>query len=150
VMLGLLTPCLLGFSIIRHQRQRLLSILVVVMVGVAASALSAALSFGPRHAWVWLHLPTWLGMALAIVVACIMSVLSARACLALLLCVLVLKLAILNQAPASAYFAQTLQTWEQGRFIRFHGLAQWLGWMWPYVVLTLVLMRAGRADELRT
>lgn len=150
VMLGLLTPCLLGFSIIRHQRQRLLSILVVVMVGVAASALSAALSFGPRHAWVWLHLPTWLGMALAIVVACIMSVLSARACLALLLCVLVLNLAILNQAPASAYFAQTLQTWEQGRFIRFHGLAQWLGWMWPYVVLTLVLMRAGRADEHRT
>ena len=116
-------------------------------MGVAASALSAALSFGPRHAWVWLQLPTWLGMAMGIVVACIMTMLSARACLACLLCVLVLNLAILNQAPASEYFAQTLQTWEQGRFIRFHGVAQWLGWLWPYAVLGLALARAGRSDE---
>jgi VanZ family protein len=147
VMLGLLIPCLLGFSIIRHQHQRLLAVVVVVGMGVAASALSAALSFGPRHAWVWLQLPTWLGMAMGIVVACIMSMLSARACLACLLCVLVLNLAILNQAPASEYFAQTLQTWEQGRFIRFHGVAQWLGWLWPYAVLGLALARAGRSDE---
>ena len=26
----------------------------------------------------------------------------------------------------------SLQAWEQGRFIRFHGLAQWVGWLWPY------------------
>jgi VanZ family protein len=150
VMLGVLTPCLLGFSIIRHRHQRLVSVGVVVLVGVAASALSAALSFGPRHAWVWLQLPTWLGMALGVVLACAMTVLSARACLALLLCVLILNLAILNQAPASAYFAQMLQTWEQGRFIRFHGLAQWLGWLWPYAVLVAVLARAGRSDGHQT
>jgi hypothetical protein len=146
-MLGLLIPCLLGFSIIRHQHQRLLAVVVVVVVGVAATALSAALSFGPRHAWVWLQLPTWLGLALGVVVACIMSVLSARACLACLLCVLVLNLAILNQAPASAYFAQMLQTWEQGRFIRFHGVAQWLGWLWPFAVLGVALARAAQAED---
>lgn len=149
VMLGVLTPCLLGFSIIRHRHQRLVSVLWVLVAGVAASALSAALSFGPRHAWVWLHLPTLLGMALGVVLACWMTVLSARACLALLLCVLVLNLAILNQAPASAYFAQTLQTWEQGRFIRFHGVAQWLGWLWPYGVLLAALVRAAQADDHR-
>jgi hypothetical protein len=48
-----------------------------------------------------------------------------------LLVALVVHLSVLNQAPASAYFADTLQAWEQGRFIRFHGLAQWLGWLWP-------------------
>jgi hypothetical protein len=53
----------------------------------------------------------------------------------LLLVGLVLHLSLLNQAPESAYFAQTLATWEQGRFIRFHGLAQWLGWLWPFAVL---------------
>lgn len=147
VMLGVLTPCLLGFSIIRHRHQRLLAVLVTVIAGVAASALSAALSFGPRHAWVWLQLPTGWGMTLGVVLACLMTVLPARACVALLLCVLVLNLAILNQAPTSAYFAQTLQTWEQGRFIRFHGLAQWLGWVWPYAVLAVALWRAARADE---
>jgi hypothetical protein len=52
-------------------------------------------------------------------------------------------LVLLNQAPADPYFAQTLQTWEQGRFIRFHGLAQWLGWLWPYAALVYVLTRVG-------
>jgi hypothetical protein len=47
------------------------------------------------------------------------------------LCLVVL-LSWLNRAPASPYFAQSLEVWEQGRFIRFHGLSQWLGWLWPY------------------
>jgi hypothetical protein len=38
-----------------------------------------------------------------------------------------------------------LQTWEQGRFIRFHGVVQWLGWLWPYAALLYVLVRlSGR------
>lgn len=146
VMLGLLSPCLLGSSIIRERSQRLVAVLVVVVVGVSATALSAALSFGPRHAWVWLDLPTLLGMLLGLGLAGVLSLLSARACLVLLLCVLLLHLAILNQAPANAYLAQTLQSWEQGRFIRFHGVAQWLGWLWPYAVLMAALTRAARAD----
>ena len=63
---------------------------------------------------------------------------------------LLVQQSLLNQSPESAYFAQTLQTWEQGRFIRFHGLVQWLGWLWPYAVLMTVLMRAGRTDDWRT
>jgi hypothetical protein len=48
---------------------------------------------------------------------------------------------MLNNASASAYFALTLQTWEQGQFIRFHGLIQWIGWLWPFVFL-VYLMRS--------
>jgi hypothetical protein len=51
---------------------------------------------------------------------------------------LVLHLSWLNQASTDVYFAQTLQVWEQGRFIRFYGLAQWLGWLWPYATLIYV------------
>jgi hypothetical protein len=50
-------------------------------------------------------------------------------------------LSLLNQAPTSPYFAQTLAAWEQGRFIRFNGIAQWLGWLWPYAALVYVLAR---------
>jgi hypothetical protein len=64
----------------------------------------------------------------------------------MLLLVLVIHLSVLNQAPASAYFTLTLQAWEQGRFIRFHGLAQWLGWLWPYAVLVYVLLRISRRE----
>jgi hypothetical protein len=60
---------------------------------------------------------------------------------------LVLHASLLNGAPASAYFAQTLQTWEQGRFIRFNGLAQWVGWLWPYVALLYVLTRISFREK---
>ena len=47
------------------------------------------------------------------------------------------------QAPADPYFALSLQAWEQGRFIRFHGLAQWIGWLWPFAALVWMLLRLG-------
>ena len=53
----------------------------------------------------------------------------------------------MNQAPASPYFAESLQAWEQGRFIRFHGLAQWVGWLWPYAALVYVLLRVSRRER---
>jgi hypothetical protein len=40
-----------------------------------------------------------------------------------------------------------LQTWEQGRFIRFHGVAQWLGWLWPFAVLGVALARTAQAED---
>ncbi len=64
-----------------------------------------------------------------------------------LLPVLVLHLALLNQAPGNAYYALTLQAWEQGRFIRFNGLAQWIGWLWPYAVLAYGLLRLSRSER---
>ena len=144
VMLGLLVPCLLGFSLIRRRVLRVKFVVLLVAVAVMLSALSATLSYGPRNAWTWLDLPSMLGLGLGAVVALLMVPLSHRACLALLLLVGVVHLSVLNQAPASAYFAQTLQTWEQGRFIRFHGLAQWLGWLWPFTVLLDALIRLSQ------
>jgi hypothetical protein len=47
------------------------------------------------------------------------------------------------QAPDDPYFAQSLKAWEQGRFVRFHGLAQWVGWLWPYVAMGWMLSRLG-------
>ena len=79
--------------------------------------------------------------------AVIALVLPRRACAVLLLLMLVVHLSILNQAPMNAYFSQTLQTWEQGRFIRFYGLGQWLGWLWPYATLAYVVVRLSRRER---
>jgi len=38
---------------------------------------------------------------------------------------------LVAQAPADPYFASSVQAWEHSRYVRFHGLAQWLGWLWP-------------------
>jgi VanZ family protein len=146
VALGALIPCLLGYSIIRSPGRRALFALAAIAVGACVTALSAALSWGPSHAWAWLSLPVQLGFGAALVLAAALLPVPRRGCAALVLLALVLHLTLLNQAPASAYFSHTLQTWEQGRFIRFNGLAQWLGWLWPYAALLYVLVRVSRSE----
>ena len=146
VALGALIPCLLGYSVIQSVARRAVFALVAIAMGVGATALSAALSWGPAHAWAWLSLPVQLGLLAGMVLAVALLPAPRRACAALVLAGLVLHLSLLNQAPASAYFADTLQAWEQGRFIRFNGLAQWLGWTWPYAALFYVLVRVSRGD----
>lgn len=145
VATGALIPCLLGYCVIRTAWQRAVFSLLMLGVGLAASGLSAALSFGPQHTWAWLDLPVQAGVGFAAVLALVMLPLRRRGAAAFTLLALAIHLGLLNQAPESAYFAQTLQTWEQGRFIRFHGLAQWLGWLWPYATLLYVLVRLSGA-----
>ncbi len=135
VMLGLMVPCLLAFTVARSQPRRVLLAAGVLGAGVGASALSAALSWGPLHAWAWVGTPVLAGGVLALVLMMALLRVSRRLGMVLLLLATVLHLSLLNQAPLNAYFALTLATWEQGRFIRFHGLAQWLGWLWPFAVI---------------
>jgi VanZ family protein len=147
VALGVLVPCLLGYAIIRSTARRAVFAALVLLVGVSVTALSAALSWGPAHAWSWLSLPVRAGLGLGLVLAYLLVALPRRGCAAFTVLALVLHLSVLNQAPASAYFTHTLQAWEQGRFIRFNGLAQWLGWLWPYAALVYVLMRLSMRER---
>ena len=148
VSLGAFIPCLLGYCILRSLGRRAVFAIVAIGVGAGVTALSAALSWGPAHAWAWLSLPVRIGLLLGLVLALMMLAVPRRGCAAVLLLALVVHLSVLNQAPASAYFTDTLQAWEQGRFIRFHGLAQWLGWLWPYATLVYVLLRVSRREAL--
>lgn len=146
VLLGLLIPCLLGFCVIRPGVRRLVFGPLCIGVGVLAAGLSALLSWGPAHAWAWLDVPTQLALVAALVLAPVLSLVPSRVSQALVLLALGVYLSILNQAPESPYFAQTLQAWEQGRFVRFNGLAQWLGWLWPYAVLVYAVSLVWQRD----
>lgn len=146
VALGALVPCLLAFSVMRSIGRRIALSVILVALGIGATALSTALSWGPAHAWTWVSLPVRLGLAFGLALALLMTPLTRRACISLAMLAVVVHLSLLNPAPASAYFAHTLQAWEQGRFIRFNGLAQWLGWLWPYAVVVYALLRVSRAE----
>lgn len=146
VSLGALIPCLLGYCVVRTVRQRVGVGVGMLLAGLAASALSAALTYGPENAWAWFDAPVQIGLACTAVLLASLLMVPPRAAAALALLALVIQLGLLNQAPADPYFAQTLQTWEQGRFIRFHGLVQWLGWLWPYAVLVWVFVRLTRRE----
>jgi hypothetical protein len=146
VALGVLVPCLLAYSVMRLVTRRAVIAAVLAALGVGVTAMSAALSWGPSHAWSWLSLPVRLGLLAGLVLAVVLLRLPRRGCAALVLVGLVLQLVLLNQAPASPYFEHTLHAWEQGRFIRFHGVAQWLGWLWPYAALAYVLVRVSGSE----
>ncbi len=151
VLLGGLIPCLLGFCIIRAIPRRMVFVVAVIALGIAATTLSWALSYGPAHAWDWMSLQVQVGLGAALVLGLVLSPMPRRGSAGLVLLCAGIYLSLLNQAPASPYFAQTLLEWEQGRFIRFHGTVQWLGWLWPYAALGYGLgLILGRDSDSRS
>ncbi len=150
VALGVLAPSLLGYAVIKGMARRAGFFAMVCVVSVAASGLSATLSYGPEYAWAWVTPSVRTGLGSAMVMGILCLGLSRRACLVLLLVALVWMLSLVNLVPSTPYFAQTLQDWEQGRFVRFNGLAQWLGWLWPYAALCVAMVKLSqRSDEPR-
>jgi VanZ family protein len=143
-LFGLLAPCLLAFSVARRGLRRTLLVAGLLAVGVAATTLSTALSFGPAHALAWVTPQTLPALGLGTLLAAACTLLPPRAAAGLGLAVLGALVALVSQAPVDPYFAASLQRWEQGRFIRFHGLALWIGWLWPYAAMVWLLGRLGR------
>jgi VanZ family protein len=146
VALGLLGPCLLAFAISRPGWRRAALVAAAVAVGLAANTLSAALNFGPVHAlgWVTSTVPAGLTLGAVLALACVFV--GQRPAAALGLVALSINVALVAQAPSDPYYAESLQQWEQGRFIHFHGLAQWVGWLWPFAALAGLFRRVVRND----
>ena len=143
IALGLLGPCLVAFSTARAGWHRLALVAGALSIAVAVSTLSTALSVGPEHALAWwsaITLPSLLAGASA---ALLCLALGRRLAAALGLVALTALVVLVAQAPTDPYYAASLQGWERGRFIRFHGLAQWVGWLWPYAAIAWLLTRLG-------
>jgi VanZ family protein len=144
VALGLLGPCLVAFAIARPGWRRAVIVPVAVVVGLAANTLSAALNFGPVHALGWVTPTLPIGLALGAVVAFACVFIGPRSAAALGLVALSVNVALVAGAPSDPYYADSLQAWEQGRFIHFHGLAQWVGWLWPFAAGAALFRRLVR------
>lgn len=144
VMLGLLAPCLLAFSAAPPGWRRLGLALGAVVLGLGATTLSTALNFGPDHALAWRTPGTLTAMAVALLLALAGLWLPPRLAGALGLVALTGGVVLVHGAPTDPYYADSLQGWEQGRFVRLHGVAQWLGWLWPYAAMAWLLARVGR------
>ena len=143
VVLGLLAPCLLAFAASRRGWHRWGLVLGLAAVGAGATTMSTALNFGPEHALAWRTPAATAAMGAACVLAAACAWLPSRLAAGLALVVLTGLVVIVHQAPTDPYFSQSLQGWEQGRFVRLHGLAQWVGWLWPYAALAWLLGRVG-------
>ena len=147
VAIGVVLPSLLGYCVIPAWHRRVLFCLAVVATAVGVSTMSSALSWGPAHAWAWLNGVAQVGLVLGALMAFVLSAVPWRTGCAIALMAMGAYLSLLNQAPDSPYFAQTLQAWEQGSFIRFNGLAQWCGWLWPYAAGIYFVIRLGQRES---
>ena len=141
ILAGLLAPCLLACSISRPGEQRAALLGGGLLIGVAATTLSTALNFGPAFALAWITPPLWPSLGVAALLVMPACALPARAAAAVGLAVILAGVVIVHGAPADPYYAASLQAWEEGRFVRLHGLAQWIGWLWPYAALVFLARR---------
>ena len=147
IALGLLAPCMLAFSVALPGWRRLVLVLGAALLGCLATTLSTALNFGPQHAWAWSTPQVLAALGFAVLLASVLSMAPQRAAAGLGLVMLTALVVVVVQAPSDPFFAESLQGWEQGRFIRFHGAARWVGWLWPYVAIAYLLARLGARDE---
>lgn len=146
IVLGLLAPVLVAYAVSPAAWRRVVMAAGAALLGFAATTLSTALNFGPQHALAWLTPVTPAAFAAGFVLALVLLRLPRRAAAGVGLMVLGALAALVADAPADPYFADSLQGWEQGRFIRFHGAAQWVGWLWPYAAMLYLLARIGARD----
>jgi VanZ family protein len=144
IALSLLAPLLMAFGDMRAWLHRALFLPLFFCGAALAAGLSSALTYGPVHAWAWLSPVALVGMAVALLGGVVCLPLPRRVCHAVMLLCLGVTLTLLNRAPEVPYFVQSLEVWEQGRFIRFHGLSQWLGWLWPFAAIVFGLGAVAR------
>ncbi len=146
IVLGLLAPCLIAFTIATPGWRRAALVLGAAALGASTTTLSTALNFGPQHALAWVTPPAGQGMLVGMAAAALLSLVPGRVAAGFGLIALTALVMLVARAPADPYFAESLNGWEQGRFIRFHGAAQWVGWVWPYAALTYLLARLAARE----
>ena len=143
---GLLAPCMLAYSIARPGLRRLVLAAGATATAFAAMTLSTLLNFGPSHALAWVAPATVPAMVGGACAAVALVGISQRFAVALGLVALTALVALVAQAPANPYFAQSLQAWEQGKFVHFHGIVHWIGWLWPYAAIVWLLAQFRSAE----
>ncbi len=149
VALGLLAPCLVAQAIMRPGWRRAVMVAGALLLGWGGMSLSTLLNFGPGHGLAWVGPATLPGLGIGVSLALLALPLPRRVVAGIGLVALTGLVFGVAQAPSDPYFAQSLQAWEQGRFVRFHGLAQWVGWLWPYAAMLWLLSRLGAGERQR-
>ena len=114
VAAGMLAPLCLACAVARSPRPRLVMWTALVLSAIGASVLSAALNFGPPHAFSWVTLPTSVGLLVGAAGGMLLVQRSRMTCAVLGVGVLLALIGLIHLAPLDPYYAQTLQAWSRG------------------------------------
>jgi VanZ family protein len=143
VALGFLAPCAVAFASMPGGWRRQLMLGLLLLTAMATTTVSTALNFGPANATAWITPAAWLGLLVGGLLGLGLSALRAELVAVIGLAAISAAVALVSRAPHDPYFAASLRLWEQGPFVRFHGLAQWVGWIWPYAAAAWLVARVA-------
>lgn len=143
VALGLLAPMCVACAVARPQGLRIVLLAGALVIGVLGSTVSTAMNFGPDHFFTWLSLSSVVGLLLGALASTMLLGRTRTGAALIGMGVLAALVVLIHQVPPDPYYAQTLQAWEHGRFIRFHGLSRWFGLLWPYAAFLWLSTRVA-------
>jgi len=141
VALGLLAPMCVACAVARPLRLRLGLLAGAVALAGLGSTVSAAMNYGPEHAFTWVNLPALVGLLLGALLGGLLLARTRTTAAVIGLGVLLALVVLVHQVPTDPYQMAALQAWEQGRFVRFHGLSRWFGLLWPYAAMVWLFGR---------
>lgn len=148
ITLGLLIPVLMGYAVTPNWLWRLILGSLLMLAAISVTTLTNGLSFGAEHASVWLHEQSTRGLWAGGLLGLLLIVAPSGLCWVLAFLLLVPQLILLSIMSVDPYFVQMLQLWGVGPFIRFYGATQWLGYVWPYAALMLIISKLVRSVHL--
>lgn len=135
---GAILICLSLFN--RHAPKFPLGMLLLSMT-LIDKTLASALLFKPEYAYAWLTPGAIGGLLISAIMLYGFSFAPVRAQKRLAFLLLLISLVVLNLLPDNPYFAATMQTWVQGKFLNFNGAAQFLSLCWPWMALWTLLRK---------
>ncbi len=125
---------------LRKTAPRSRLVLLFLLSAVVIKSLAIALIFAPDNAFAWLTPGAFGGLLIGVMMVSGLVYSPAKVQRHLAAVTLFLGMAIVNFVPANHYFIATLQTWSQGKFLNFNGVAQMLAICWPLLALWLLLL----------
>ncbi|PFH09499.1 VanZ family protein [Collimonas sp. PA-H2] len=146
---GLTGAALTFLILLRQQAPKLPLSLLLVFLTLMLKTLATALLFAPDNALVWLTPGSFGGLLIGGLMLSGLAYAPQRAQRRLAALTLIITLLLVNIMPDNPYYTETLQTWTQGKFLNFNGVAQFLALLWPFCTLWFLFhpMHKRRANK---
>jgi len=129
------------------RRRCWLPILSLLLMALAGKSLATYVMMQGRLAFAWATPGSLGGLAIGLMLWFALRPLRADLQRAIAAVALITAVVLVNVAPENPYFAHTLQGWQPGQFLNFHGLTRLAALVWPFLALAWLLSAPTEKDR---
>ncbi len=142
---GMLTAGAALTATLRRRAPRLRLLLLLLAAALATKALTYGHEFGPARAVAWLTPGAISGLAIGLLaITAAANSATPRTASLLSLAALIVLVVVVNAVPPNPYHAHWLSAWQPGRMRDVAAATDWLGRLWPYALLAVLLWSMRR------